>query len=78
MPLGLKQSSPLKWFAITNQRLSTPENTVLFYYCSVADQLPVPPFSRHDPELAVYVPEAEVNAWFAVPVRLMALCTWVI
>lgn len=42
-------------------------------YSRAADQLPNPPFCRHDPAAAVYVPEAAVKAKLAVPVKSMVL-----
>ena len=47
---------------------------IWYRHCFVADQFPVPPFWRHCPVVAVYVPDAEENAAFAAPVKVSVLC----
>jgi hypothetical protein len=45
-------------------------------YSRAADQLPNPLFKRHEFDAPVYDPDADVNARFAVPVKLIVLSIW--
>ena len=70
---------------ITNSRPAGRNSQFGFDHCSsqllcywrVADQLPTPPFGRHDPAVSKYVPVKKVKVRFAVPVKVTIFCSCV-